>query len=290
MQLSQGLSHSLIALPRRISTVSQLAAHVVESFGLQDSCKAGVALQVDGFVLPAWQPLSVLGHDDVIRMGGGKEGGRGVIGDEVGEGRGEGEEGRDGEEEEEAEGVEEEKEEEEEQGEQEEVVEKGYVRKEKEEGTLETSEEESSKGEKGEGEGEEKRKGGGAKKGEGKRGGTKGEAGGREGVAGLKDTATGATRGADAKGAHAAALSVRRVRLKGVCWVSVGSCVGLKDTATGATRGAHTAATRGAQPMLLLCLLGRCVQWECAGSVLGVWWECGGSVLGVSWVGGIVLP
>ncbi|GJP76370.1 hypothetical protein CLOP_g6825 [Closterium sp. NIES-67] len=67
-QLSQGLSHSLIALPRGITTVSQLASHVVESFGLKASCKAGVALQVDGFVLPAWQPLSVVGRNDVIRV------------------------------------------------------------------------------------------------------------------------------------------------------------------------------------------------------------------------------
>ncbi|KAJ8458128.1 hypothetical protein OPV22_031054 [Ensete ventricosum] len=63
-----GLRRCWLVLRSELSTVSDLAAHLVRAFNLHHSCPHGVLLSMDEFVLPPFESTSIFRDKDIVRV------------------------------------------------------------------------------------------------------------------------------------------------------------------------------------------------------------------------------
>ncbi|CAO2829353.1 unnamed protein product [Amaranthus hypochondriacus] len=67
-QKKNGLKHSWIFLKPHHETISDVAAYIIHSFDLHESCPHGLILYMDGFVLPPFESTTILKDKDLISV------------------------------------------------------------------------------------------------------------------------------------------------------------------------------------------------------------------------------
>nr|XP_009415977.1 PREDICTED: coilin isoform X3 [Musa acuminata subsp. malaccensis] len=67
-QRLEGLCRCWLLLPPELSTVSDVATHLVRAFALHLSCPHGVLLSMDEFVLPPFESSSIFRDKDIVRV------------------------------------------------------------------------------------------------------------------------------------------------------------------------------------------------------------------------------
>ncbi|XP_041013208.1 coilin-like isoform X2 [Juglans microcarpa x Juglans regia] len=65
-QLMEGLMRSWLLLKPEMETISGLAAYLLHTFDLYDSCPRGLILSMDGFVLPPFESTCILKDKDIV--------------------------------------------------------------------------------------------------------------------------------------------------------------------------------------------------------------------------------
>ncbi|KAF5450197.1 hypothetical protein F2P56_030566 [Juglans regia] len=65
-QLMEGLMRSWLLLKPEMETISGLAAYLLHTFDLYDSCPSGLILSMDGFVLPPFESTCILKDKDIV--------------------------------------------------------------------------------------------------------------------------------------------------------------------------------------------------------------------------------
>ncbi|XP_059448133.1 coilin isoform X2 [Corylus avellana] len=65
-QLTEGLRRTWLLLKPEIECISDLAAYLLHTFNLQESCPNGLVLSMDGFVLPPFESTCILKDKDII--------------------------------------------------------------------------------------------------------------------------------------------------------------------------------------------------------------------------------
>ncbi|KAG6713859.1 hypothetical protein I3842_05G174000 [Carya illinoinensis] len=65
-QLKEGLVRSWLLLKPEMETISSLAAYLLHTFDLYDSCPSGLILSMDGFVLPPFESTCILKDKDIV--------------------------------------------------------------------------------------------------------------------------------------------------------------------------------------------------------------------------------
>lgn len=68
-QLTEGLRRTWLLLKPEIESISDLAAYLLNTFDLHESCPNGLVLSMDGFVLPPFESTCVLKDKDIVCVG-----------------------------------------------------------------------------------------------------------------------------------------------------------------------------------------------------------------------------
>ncbi|KAG6601546.1 Coilin, partial [Cucurbita argyrosperma subsp. sororia] len=63
-----GLRRSWIVLKPHLRTISDLSSYILSVFHLHDACPNGLALSMDGFVLPPFESVCILKDKDIVRV------------------------------------------------------------------------------------------------------------------------------------------------------------------------------------------------------------------------------
>ncbi|WOL11322.1 hypothetical protein Cni_G20084 [Canna indica] len=66
-QRSEGFRRCWILLRPELSTVADLAAHLIHAFALQHSCPHGLLLEMEDFVIPPFESTSIFKDKDIVR-------------------------------------------------------------------------------------------------------------------------------------------------------------------------------------------------------------------------------
>lgn len=67
-QRKNGLKRSWILLKSHLRSISDFSSYLLDSFLLRGACPDGLVLSMDGFVLPPFEPTSILKDKDIVRV------------------------------------------------------------------------------------------------------------------------------------------------------------------------------------------------------------------------------
>ncbi|XP_023545489.1 coilin-like isoform X3 [Cucurbita pepo subsp. pepo] len=67
-QRRNGLKRSWILLKSHLHSISDFSSYLLDLFLLRDACPHGLLLSMDGFVLPPFEPTSILKDGDIVRV------------------------------------------------------------------------------------------------------------------------------------------------------------------------------------------------------------------------------